>query len=224
MPNQKDILQEIIQINNQDSFLVFDRTKDVFTYPIHIHPEIELNFIKNGKGLKRVVGDHFENIGDLELVLIGPNLLHGWEQDKCKKVGIREVTIQFQESLFGPHFLQRNIMRPLSDMFERSSQGIAFSEKTINSVMPRILEVAHLTGINYFLGLFSLLYELSISEGQIQLAATEISTRNFRNSDKFQVFNDYVQKNYSSKISLEEIASVMNMSTVTYNRFIKRNS
>ena len=44
----KKIHREIIAMSQEDSFLVGDRTKDYFDYPIHYHPELELNFVLNG--------------------------------------------------------------------------------------------------------------------------------------------------------------------------------
>ena len=63
---------------------MFYRVKSEFNFPLHYHEEFELNFIDNAKGIKRVVGDHIDEIDDLELVLIGPNLQHGWFNHKCK--------------------------------------------------------------------------------------------------------------------------------------------
>ena len=74
MKNITKIHREITPLSMEDSFLVFDRVKDNFDFPIHYHPEYEINFIQNGKGVKRVVGDHIEEIDDVELVLVGPNL------------------------------------------------------------------------------------------------------------------------------------------------------
>jgi len=81
----KNVHREITQLAPDDSFLVFDREKDDFEFPIHFHPEYELNFIKNGKGVRRLVGDSLEEIDDVELVLVGPNLVHGWQLHKCKE-------------------------------------------------------------------------------------------------------------------------------------------
>ncbi len=47
--------REIPPLSSGDSFLVFDRMKDKFDFPIHFHPEYEINFILNGKGVKRIV-------------------------------------------------------------------------------------------------------------------------------------------------------------------------
>ena len=92
--------REVLQLSPHESFIVFDRVKDVFDYPLHYHPELELNFISGGAGVQRVIGDHLEVISDKELVLVGPNLEHSWEHHKCKKKGIHEITLQFSDNLF----------------------------------------------------------------------------------------------------------------------------
>ena len=46
-----------------------DSYKTEFTYPIHNHSEFELNFTEKAAGVRRVVGDSSEVIGDYDLVL-----------------------------------------------------------------------------------------------------------------------------------------------------------
>ena len=41
--------REIAPLSDEDSFLVFDRVKDNFDFPVHYHPEFEINFILNVK-------------------------------------------------------------------------------------------------------------------------------------------------------------------------------
>lgn len=218
----KKIHREITPISNQDSFLVFDRVKDIFDYPVHFHPEYELNFIEKGKGVRRIVGDSMEEIGELELVLVGPNLFHGWEQHECTRKNMHEITIQFHNDLFDRAFLNRKIMKPIKDMFERSSHGILFSEPDIQAVIPRILKVSKLEGIDYFLELFSILYDLANSRNQRLLSTTTIYMESFENSDKLKLLYDFVQENYAAKITLDEVSELMNMSSVSFNRFIKK--
>jgi AraC-like DNA-binding protein len=218
----KKIHREITPISNQDSFLVFDRVKDIFDYPIHFHPEYEINFIENGKGLRRIVGDSMEEVGDLELVLVGPNLFHGWEQHQCTRKNMHEITIQFHNDLFDRSFLNRKIMKPIKDMFDRSAHGILFSEQDVQPVIPRILKVSKLEGIDYFLELFSILYDLANSRNQRLLSTTTIYMESFENSDKLKLLYDFVQENYAARITLDEVSELMNMSSVSFNRFIKK--
>lgn len=51
-----NLLREIIPLTSGDCFTIFTRVKSDFDFPLHSHEEIELNFIHNGKGAKRIIG------------------------------------------------------------------------------------------------------------------------------------------------------------------------
>lgn len=218
----KKIHREIIALSPEDSFIVEDRTKEYFDYPIHYHPEMELNFVLNGKNVRRIVGDSMENIDDIDLVLLGPNLYHVWEQHECENKKIREVTIQFHRDLFDDALLHRSVMRPIKEMFERSAHGILFSRETSIALKDRILKVSKMGGMDNFMELFSILYDLSISRKQRLLSTLGIQPINFESSNRIKALHDFVQKNYSKKITLTEAADLVNMSNVSFNRFIKK--
>ena len=55
---------------DKDCFYIAERYKTEFTYPIHNHSEFELNFTEKAAGVRRIVGDSSEVIGDYDLVLI----------------------------------------------------------------------------------------------------------------------------------------------------------
>ena len=97
---------EITRLSEKDCFYIVERHKTEFTYPLHRHKEFELNFIERGKGVRRIVGDSVEEIGDYDLVLIGcEDLEHVWEQHECRSERVREITIQFSEDLFNKNFI-----------------------------------------------------------------------------------------------------------------------
>ncbi|WP_178983383.1 AraC family transcriptional regulator [Winogradskyella helgolandensis] len=218
----KNTHREITPLSPEDSFLVFDRVKEDFDFPIHFHPEYELNFIHNGKGVKRIIGDNMEEIGDVELVLVGPNLHHGWVTHNCKSKAIHEITIQFDENLFTQDFLRRRIMKPIRDMFNRSIHGILFSKKTASELYDRISQVSRLDGMDYFLELISILHDLANSRNQRLLSTYTVNRESFENSDKIKAVYEYVQENFSDKITLSEVSEIVNMSNVSFNRFMKK--
>lgn len=219
---EPNVYREITPLTSKDCFLVFDRTKVFFDFPVHFHPAIELNFISNAKNVRRVVGDSMEEIGDLELVLVGSGLSHGWEQHTCTSPKIREVTIQFHSDLFNKDFLGRSIMKPVRDMFYRSAHGILFSEETTETMAPRIKKVSKLTGIDYFLELQSIFYDLAISRNQRLLSTSTVSLEDFESDDRLKSLYYFIQDNYTQKITLSEVSSLLNMSSVSFNRFIKK--
>ena len=222
MKNITKIHREITPLSMEDSFLVFDRVKDNFDFPIHYHPEYEINFIQNGKGVKRVVGDHIEEIDDIELVLVGPNLYHGWEMNKCKNKKIHEITIQFHNDLFTDSLLSRRIMASIKDMFNRSIHGILFSKKTANELSERIVKLSRLDGMDYFLEIISILQDMANSRNQRILSTYTVDYDKFEDDDKMKIIYEYVQKNFSEKITLDDVSKVALMSPVSFNRFIKK--
>lgn len=90
-----EVLTEITQLSELDCFHIVERHKTEFTYPLHRHREFELNFVEHGAGVRRIVGDSMETIGDYDLALIAAeNLEHVWEDGNCKSPDIREITAQ----------------------------------------------------------------------------------------------------------------------------------
>jgi AraC-like DNA-binding protein len=222
MSNLKNFYREIPPLSSGDSFLVFDRVKDSFDFPVHYHPEFEINFIVNGKGVKRVVGDNIEEIDNVELVLIGPNLYHGWELNKCTNKQIHEITIQFHNDLFDESLLSRRIMSPIRDMFNRSIHGILFSKKTAEELSSRLVKISKLDGMDYFLEIVSILYDLANSRNQRLLSTFTVDHDTFEDYDKMKLVYEYVQKNFAEKITLDNVSSVASMTSISFNRFIKK--
>ncbi len=218
----KNIHREITQLSHSDSFLVYYRVKDDFNFPLHFHPEYELNFIHKGSGVRRVIGDHIGEINDYELVLVGPNLPHCWEIHKCTSKEIHEITIHIHKDLLDEQLLSRRVFKSIRDMLNRSLHGISFSEKTIQEVMPRLMELPKTSGIDYFLEFVSILHDLSISRNQKLLSTSFSNFDNYENSDKIKKVHEFVQDNFQRKISLDEISELVNMTAVSFNRFIKK--
>lgn len=218
----QDAHREITRLIPEDSFLVEQRVKDDFDFPIHFHPEYELNFIFKGKGVRRIIGDHTDIIDELELVLAGPNLVHGWELHDCTCKEIYEITVHIHQDLLNEKTLSRRIFKPIKDMFNRSKHGILFSRETIIEVMPRLMALTRITGIKYYLEFISILDYLAKSENQTMLSNSSAENEDFHNSDKIKKVYEYIQENFTRTITLAEISELVNMSPVSFNRFIKK--
>ncbi len=216
--------REITPLKDTDCFLVFDRIKSDFNFPIHFHTEYEINLIINAHGAKRIVGDHILEISDLELVMIGPNLYHGWQDfNNNKNAQIHEITIQFPRDLFNKSILNKNIMKPIKEMLEHSNRGISFSKTTIEQVQDKLMSLTQKRGFDSFIELQTLLYDLAISRDQKLL--TNISfqrSEDFQNSEKIEKLYHYILDNFKNKIKLDDVAHLLNMSTVSFTRFIKQ--
>jgi AraC-like DNA-binding protein len=219
---QTNILREITPLTSSDCFTIFTRIKSEFDFPLHSHEELELNFIMNGKGAKRVVGDHIAEIDDLELVLVGSNLPHVWQTHKCTSKEIREITIQFHKDLLDEKFLRRNQLSFIRNMLERSGRGILFSKQTIEQITPRLMSLNQKQGFDSVLELLSILHDLSVSRNMHSLSDATFNNVEFSyNSRRIGKVIDYINQNFHKPISLSEVAKLTNMTDVSFSRFFK---
>jgi AraC-like DNA-binding protein len=219
-----NILKEITPLTQNDCFTIFSRVKNEFNFPLHFHEEFELNLILNAKGAKRIVGDNVEEIDDLELVLVGPNLSHVWLSHNCTSQEITEVTIQWHKDLFDERFLKRNQLSFIRRMFDRSARGILFPKATAQSVAKRLLAINEMQGFDSVLELMSILHELSTSKSMRVLSDVtfnndQVLNYNSRRIDKAY---EFMNANFHKPISLKDLAKLVSMTEVSFSRFIKK--
>ena len=217
-------IREITPLSDKDCLYIVERKKNEFTYPLHTHGAYELNFIRNGKGLRRIVGDHISEIDDLELVLIaGADLEHTWEQGNCPVHDMYEITIQFTPDLFPVALLNKNQYATIRTMLERAQCGVSFSQNVIISVYGLLEDMLRSRDSFQQLLLFlSLMNRLSLDDAAVSLSTSSFSRSAF-NSDsrRVQKVDDYLRAHYIEEITLGEMASLVGMTPVSFSRFFK---
>ncbi len=216
------VFTEITRLSDKDCFYIVERHKTEFTYPLHRHKEFELNFIQNGRGVRRIVGDSVEEIGDYELVLVGGgDLEHVWEQGSCQSKDIREITIQFSGDIFGNELLSKNQFASIQRMLRRAEHGLSFPLSTIMKVYSILDDIAHDNErFVQFLKSLYILYELSVSEGSRVLASSSFahSPRKVE-SRRVEKVRQYIDEHYSDQLKLADLAALVGMSPVSFSRF-----
>ena len=205
---------------------MIERLKSSFDFPVHIHPEYELNFIENAAGAQRIVGDSVETIEDEELVLItNPKLEHAWVNHECKSSNIHEVTIQFHRSSIQEGLLEKNQFKTIKHLFERAEKGVVFGRQSITKIRPILKSISLETDAFYsVLKLLMILHELSLSEDVRELASHSFVApeRNKSEDSRIDKIVEYLNKNYDQTVHLADIAQLVNMSEPSLCRYIKQ--
>lgn len=218
------VLAEITPLSEKDCFYIAERHKTEFTYPLHQHKEFELNFVEGAAGVKRVVGDSIEEIGDYDLVLIGgENLEHVWEQGSCNSPDIREITIHFSENLFRGDLLSKNQFASIKQMLAAAEHGLCFSQNAIMRVYSALNTLAEeKERFVQFLKFLYILYELSSSPGNRVLASTSFArSGQSKESRRVEKVQQYIAGNYTTPIKLQDVAEMVGMTPVAFSRFFK---
>ncbi|MBR4920530.1 MAG: helix-turn-helix domain-containing protein [Prevotella sp.] len=218
------VIREITPLMGKDSLYIADRKKKEFTYPIHHHEVFELNFVEHAAGVRRIVGDSNEVIGEYDLVLItSPDLEHVWEQNTCTSENIREVTIQFYFDMSDDGFFSRNPFYSVRKMMQEARKGLCFP---IDAIMHVYNNIDSLSGIQdsfyAFTKFMTILYELSKCEGARTLATSSYAKVEVA-SDSRRVLKvkNYINDNYMDEIRLATLADLAGMSPSAFSRFFK---
>lgn len=218
------VLHEITPLEDKDMLYIADRHKKEFTYPIHSHEEFELNFVEHATGVRRVVGDSNEVIGDYDLVLItSGNLEHVWMQNECKSEDIHEITIQFNFDISDDSFLSKNPFRAILDMLKLARNGLCFPMDTIIKVYNELVNLSSIKdGFLSSMHFLAILNTLAHSEGMRTLASSSYAKVSLgENSRRILAVKAFIDAHYDDEIKLKDLADVACMSEAAMSRFFK---
>jgi AraC-like DNA-binding protein len=220
------IIHEITPLSRRDCFYIVERYKTEFTYPIHTHEEFELNYVEKAAGVKRIVGDNTEVIGDYDLALItSSELEHVWEQGECTSKQIREITIQFSPNLLSKDLLEKNQFDSIAIMLKRARHGLSFPMDAIMRVYNEINAlVAEKEGFDSFIRFLKILYELSQSGGKELASSSFAKVEPSSDSRRILKVQTYMEEHYNEPIREETMASMINMTKISFSRFFKRHT
>lgn len=224
MVDDRRIIHEITPLMGKDVLYIADRRKKEFTYPIHNHSVYELNFVENAKGVRRIVGDSQEVIGDYDLCLItSPDLEHVWEQNECHSDDIREITVQFDFSMSDETLFGRNPYASITRMMQEAKKGLSFPLQAIMKVYGMLDTLSSVKDGFYAVQQFlTILYELSRCENARTLASSSYAKVTVEDdSRRILKVKNFISKNYMDELRLPELASLAGMSSSAFSRFFK---
>lgn len=220
------VYREITPLKETDVFVILDSFNNGFDYPIHNHPEFEINLILGMSGT-RIVGDSTERYYENDLVLLGPYVFHKWDGDEeLQKSGkpYRVITIQFDGILFDSHLLQKEHFYKIRKLLQDSSRGIKFYGETFTEAQKKLVQLTKTTGFATILEFLSLLDLLSNSTETIYLASEGFNPQSLKSDSKrIQVAYRYILKNFTRQsIKIGDVAAEVNMSESAFSHFFKK--
>ena len=221
------IYREITLLDPKDVFVIFNYPNAHFDYPLHNHPEYEINLIMNASG-NRIVGDKVEKYEDLDFVLLGPHLSHNWDgvdTDKKKHPTTHTIVLQFDENLFTTGLLSKTTFLPIQKMLNYSVRGIEFRGKTREMAIKKMFQLVDLDGFKAAIVFLELLELLAYSnENHLIASAGYTSTVFSPEKKRMDKIYDFIMNNYQTKITVKQLASMVNMSESAFSHFFKKST
>lgn len=215
-----EIQQEICPITGEDLFIILDRPNVKFEYPIHCHPEYEINVVINSNGT-RVIGDSEESFTGMDFVMIGPYVSHVWKSDQENN---HEITIQFSGDLLNFHIMNKRLFMPIKQLLMDSMQGLHFYGEEAERIKDEIVELTRMQGFQTatkFLNILNSLAHAPRRKLVSNMYESEIIIHKSR-SRRISKVCRYIEENISHKITLSDAAGLVNMSDSAFSHFFKR--
>jgi AraC-like DNA-binding protein len=215
-----DIQQEIVPITSDDLFIILNYPDAKFDYPIHCHPEYEINVVMKTEGT-RVVGDSEESFADLDIVMTGPYVPHVWKSDLVTN---HVITIQFSKELLNFQMINKRLFMPIRQMLVDSMQGLQFYGEEAARIKDEIIELTKMQGFGTatkFLEILNSLAHASRRKLVTNMYESEILISQSK-SRRISKVCRYIEENLSKKISLTDVALLVNMSESAFSHFFKK--
>lgn len=194
----------------------------------HFHPELELHFIIKGQGIQ-YIGDTVSQFTDGDLILLGENLPHTWrcseeyfqDNPNCQ---VEAIVLQFSPHCLGKNFLDLPEAQLIPLLFEKAKKGLKITgqakEKAIQ-LLHSLLHASHLDRLILLLQILNILAETEEIE-TISPGYTFSHLYNVSEMERLEKIYTYVMGHYRENISLEQMASLSNLSITSFCRYFKK--
>ncbi|MFQ5584952.1 MAG: hypothetical protein ACE5GL_10995, partial [Calditrichia bacterium] len=195
----------------------------------HCHPEYEIMFMYHSRG-KRFIGNNIDYYKEGDLFFIGANLPHTWYSAAGamgKNRHHEAILVQFAENFAGLNVHKIPEFTTIHQLLSKASRGIQIFGKTKRIIAKKLVEMETLDGLGRFVSLITILDTLSKAIKTDKKILSSIEFNGFFNSyeqNRIDRVCTYINQHYRQKLSLEEAASRINMSTTAFSRFFKKST
>ncbi|MCU0386720.1 MAG: AraC family transcriptional regulator [Flavihumibacter sp.] len=215
------LLERFIDINRSVS--VQHYSSSYFLNVLHYHPEYELDIIKKGTGI-RFIGDSIERFEPGDIVLMGKDLPHLWQNDaayfeKNTSLKAEAVVIHFGINL-ETAIQAMPELNSITKMLDRSSLGISFPASSNKKIAEKIEKLDKLPGHLQVIALIEILSSLcNDSKYKVLSSPGFLNTIKDVHVARMEPVYHYVMKNFKQDIPLEKVAELANMNPSSFSRY-----
>ena len=213
-------------IPDTHAFVIKELKDPYFDPNWHFHQEYQLFVVLKGSGT-RFVGDHIKSFEEGNVVFTGPNLPHLWRSDPVYfegKPALRThgIVIYFQEHFPGKDLIQKEEATRLRHFLERSKRGMEIQGSTAREITRMMQALLRKEGLESIIYLFRILQLMIHSEEVLELASPGYSNSlKDGDTDIMNHVYTHIMDNFKNTISLNEVASIANMTPTSFSRYFK---
>ena len=202
---------------------------DNFFDPIHFHEEFQITLILNGEGTL-FVGESVAPFKKGEIFLFGKNLPHvlrnnRFQNQSKRNKGARAISIFFNQDVIKKLLNEVPEAYAIERLIDFSGKGIKVAESSNALIIEKVVAMPQKKSFEKILLLLDILAKISDENHLVFLSPSRMLTPIVvENITKINKVFEYVWNNYYEKITLDQIATMVNMSPTAFCRFFKQKS
>lgn len=193
----------------------------------HYHVELELVYIVKSEGT-RFIGDNIDRFQAGELMLIGSNLPHMYQNDTDyfepnSKKRAEAHAIHFNPAFLNTSFSDIPELLEFHTLIEKAKLGLKFSGATVEKVGAKIQSLEKMTDLSRMLGFLDILADLCRDTKATTIASSGFVNHFEQAGDlKLDKVYDYVMNHFQEDINVDDIADLVSMNKSSFCRYFKR--
>ncbi|WP_266206215.1 AraC family transcriptional regulator [Pontibacter kalidii] len=193
---------------------------------LHQHPEIQLSCILEGEG-KLIVGDYIGRFGPGDIFLLGQNVPHVFRSDDAyyqhdEARQSHSIILFFDLRAFGEAFWAAEEMQEVKEFFEQLSGCYKVCLAEPDNFVEQVRQLHHRHHLSKVVGALQLVDELMHKAALQRLnLADQMHNLSEREGKRMEQVLQFLVDESHRQLTLEEVASVANMSREAFCRFFK---
>lgn len=193
---------------------------------LHQHPEIQLSCILEGEG-KLIVGDYIGRFGPGDVFLLGQNVPHVFRSDDVyyqpdEARQCHSIILFFDLRAFGEAFWASEEMQEVKEFFEQQNGCYRVSMQAQKDFVEQVRRLQHKSNLEKVVGALQLV-DMLMHQATLQRLnlADQMHNLSEREGKRMEQVLQFLVEESHRQLTLEEVASVANMSREAFCRFFK---
>lgn len=188
----------------------------------HFHPEFQITLVLKSAGY-RLVGDNISPLESGDLVLVGSNLPHVWQQDEgCGRTAVHAIVVRFLDTLLGRDFLEIPEAAAVKRLLRRAARGLRVTGRTRDAVAERLQRLTVAKGLNRVAELLGVLETLAQScDLQPIASAGFVPSLSSEDQGRMARVTAHIHARLTGTIDRATVARAAHLSEGAFSRFFK---
>jgi AraC-like DNA-binding protein/quercetin dioxygenase-like cupin family protein len=224
------VLQFTIPVAHDKSVIV-EQVELPHYYPyLHRHKEAQITWVQKGEGTL-IAGNNMHDFKPNDIFFIGANLPHLFKSNSEYFNPDSALTVKAFTVFFNPDGILAALfdlpeMRPFKIFLQQHQQGFSVPDQYFQPISHGLNQVKHATGAEQIMQFINLLKNMLSITTKLEPLSTYGDIPSITENEGVRIGNiyNYIMQNYSTAISLEDVAKSAYMTPESFCRYFKKHT